>query len=393
MRLVIYVLAVLLVAVVVTMLAIADPGYVLIVRPPWSVELPLTLLGVFLLAGFIAAYIGGRVLAHALRLPRGVSLWREKRLGARSRTAMIEGLTHLAAGEWGKAEADLMEGLKFSEAPVINYIALALACQGQGDKTRRDEYLAQAHKTSPEDSLAISMTQGLLQYLAHQKEQALATLNELHNQAPDHKYVLQLLMETYLDLHDWTGLAMLLPELHRHKVLKEERLKEIELKVHRELLKLSLPSGSLDVLRRAWNAMPKYLHQNPELIATYAGKLIEQGESDEAEALLRTAVAREWNETLVELYGHAHATQIGRQLEMAKNWRTTHPDSPALFYTLGRLALENGAPEQALEYLQKSVALSPKRVTYRELGRAYERLGNSQEAMTNYRKGMEIESP
>jgi HemY protein len=391
MRLVLYVLGVLLVAVIVTMLAIEDPGYVLVVRPPWSIELPLTLLGVFLLAGFIAAYIGGRVLAHALRLPRGVSLWREKRLGAKSRTAMIEGLTHLAAGEWEKAEADLLEGLKFSEAPYVNYLALALACQGQGDKTKRDEYLAQAHKASPEDSLAISMTQGLLQYLAHQKEQALATLNELHNQAPDHKYVLQLLMETYLDLRDWTGLAMLLPELRKHRVLKEDRLREVELKVHRELLTLSLPSGSLDVLRQAWKSMPKYLHQNPELIAIYARKLIEQSEHDEAETMLRTALGREWDETLVELYGHAHATQIGRQLETAKNWRNTHADSPALFYALGRLALENGATEQALEYLQRSVDLSPRQLAYRELGRAYERMGNTEDAMANYRKGLETD--
>jgi HemY protein len=391
MRLVIYVLAVLLAAVIVTMLAIQDPGYVLVVRPPWSVELPLTLLVVFLVAAFIAAYIAGRILTHALRLPRGVSLWREKHLGEKSRTAMVEGLTHLAAGEWDKAEADLLESLKFSEAPYVNYLALALACQGQGNKTRRDEYLAQAHKASPEDSLAISMTQGLLQYLAHQKEQALATLTALHNRAPDHKYVLQLLMETYLDLRDWTGLAMLLPDLRRHKVVSEDRLKEVELKVHRELLQLSLPSGSLDVLRQAWNSMPKHLHQNPELIATYAGKLIEQGEGNEAEAMLRTAIGREWNEGLVALYGRAHAAQIGRQLETAKSWRTTHSDSPSLFLALGNLALENGATEQALEYLQRSVSLKPNRAAYRELGRAHERMGNAAEAMTNYRKGIEIE--
>ncbi|MCG6975864.1 MAG: hypothetical protein LJE56_05565 [Acidiferrobacterales bacterium] len=391
MRLVIYVLAVLLVAVIITMLAIQDPGYVLVVRPPWSVELPLTLFSVFLIAAFIAAYVAGRILTHALRLPRGVSLWREKRLGAKSRTAMVEGLTHLAAGEWNKAEADLLEGLKFSEAQYVNYLALALACQGQGNKTRRDEYLALAHKASPKDSLAISMTQGLLQYLAHQKEQALATLTALHNRAPDHKYVLQLLMETYLDLRDWTGLAMLLPDLRRHKVVSEDRLKEVELEVHRELLQLSLPSGSLDVLRQAWKSMPKHLHQNPDLIATYAGKLIEQGEGNEAESMLRTAIAREWNERLVALYGRAHAAQIGRQLETAKSWRTTHSDSPSLFLTLGNLALENGATEQALEYLQRSVSLKPNRAAYRELGRAYERMGDTEKAMANYRKGIEVE--
>ena len=391
MRLVLYILAVLLVAVTLTVLAVRDPGYVLLVRPPWSIELPLTLFAVFLFAGFIATYIAGRLLAHTLRLPRGVNLWREKRLGTRSRTAMIQGLTHLAAGEWRKAEDQLLTSLKFSEAPFINYLALALACQGQGNKTKRDDYLAQAHKASPEDSLAIGMTQGLLQYLAHQKEQALATLTELRNQAPEHKYVLKVLMDTYLDLKDWTGLAMLLPDLRRFHVLEEDELKNVELTVHRELLRLSLPSGSLDVLRQAWKAMPKYLHQNPELVAIFAGKLIEQGEHGDAESTLRAAIGREWDENLVELYGRAHAIQIGRQLETAKSWRTTHSDSPALFLALGRLAFENGATDQAVEYLQRSVELLPKRATYRELGRAYERLNKAEDAMICYRKGMEIE--
>lgn len=391
MRLVIYILAILLVAVTLTVLAIRDPGYVLLVRPPWSVELPLTLFAVFLFAAFIAAYIGGRILAHALRLPRGVTLWREKRLGARSRTAMVQGLTHLAAGEWRKAEDQLLAGLEFSEAPFINYLAMALACQGQGNTAKRDDYLGQAHKASPGDSLAISMTQALLQYLAQQKEQALATLTELRNQAPDNKYVLKLLMDTFLDLKDWTGLAMLLPDLRRYKALEEDRIQDVELRVHRELLTLSLPSGSLDVLRQAWKAMPKHLHQNSELVAIYAGKLIEQGEHDEAESILRAAIGREWNETLVELYGRAHAIQIGRQLETARSWRTTHSDSPALFLALGSLALENGATEQALEYLQHSIELAPGRAAYRELGRAYERLGKAEDAMKSYRKGMEIE--
>lgn len=107
--------------------------------------------------------------------------------------------------------------------------------------------------------------------------------------------------------------------------------------------------------------------------------------------MLRTAIGREWNEGLVALYGRAHAAQIGRQLETAKSWRTTHSDSPSLFLALGNLALENGATEQALEYLQRSVSLKPNRAAYRELGRAHERMGNAAEAMANYRKGIEIE--
>jgi HemY protein len=390
-RLVIYILAVLFVAVIVTMFAIADPGYVLMVRPPWSIELPLTLFSVFLFAAFIGLYIAGRVLGQALRLPGGLSIWRERRLGRRARTAMAQGLTFLAAGQWNEAESELLDGLQFSEAPMINYLALALAAQGQGNKSKRDDYLLKANEETTGDSLAVGMTQGLLQFMARQKEQALATLTELHNQQPGHKYVLKLLMDTYLDLKDWTGLANLLPDLHKHRVLDEDELRNIELTIHRELLKLSLPSGSLDVLSQAWKAMPKYLHQNSELVAIYGGKLIEQGEGDEAEALLRAALDRQWDETLVILYGRAHATQIVRQFERARSWQTTHADSPALYLTLGRLALETGASEEAIEYLQRSLDLLPSRSAYRELGRAYELTGNAEAAMTSFRRGLETE--
>lgn len=392
MRLVLYVFAVLFIAVWITLLAMKDPGYVLLVRPPWSMELPLTLFVIFLVIGFIAFYISGRLLTHSLRLPRGISLWHKNREGRKARTAMTTGLTYLAAGDWKKAETELTSSLNHSEAPLINYLALALACQGYGDKAKRDDYLAQAHKASPEDSLAIGVTQGLLQYMARQKEQALATLTELHNQAPTHRYVLKLLMETYQDLRDWTGLANLLPELRRQKVLKKTDLEKMELNVHRELLTLSLPSGSPEVLRQAWQAMPKYLHKAPDLIAIYTGKLIDQGENDEAEALLRETLAREWNETLVSLYGRVHSSRNTHQFELAKSWQSTHVDSPGLQLTLGRLALENGATEEAIEYLQHAIKLAPNADAFHELGRAYERLGNTEKAITSYRQGLESRS-
>ncbi len=391
MRLILYILAVLFVSVMVTMFAINDPGYVLIVRPPWSVELPLTLFSVFAFVAFIGLYIAGRVLGQALRLPGGLSIWRERRLGRKARTAMAQGLTYLAAGQWEEAERELLDGLPFSDASMINYLALALAAHGQGNKSKRDDYLLKANEDAGEEKLAVNMIQGLLQYMAKQKEQALATLTELHNQHPNHKYVLKLLMDTYIDMKDWTGLVNLLPNLHKNKVLDENEIKNVELMVHRELLKLSLPTGSLDVLRQAWKAMPKHVHQNSELVAIYSGKLTEQGEGDEAEALLRAALERQWDETLVAYYGRAHATQIVRQLERAKNWQTTHADSPALYQTLGCLALETGAPEEAIEYLQRSLDLSPSRTAYRELGRAYELTGNAEAAMTSFKRGLETE--
>jgi HemY protein len=389
MRLTIYIVLVLAIAMVLAIAAVQDPGYALLVRPPWSVEMPLTLFALMLLLAFIALYLLGRVVTHLLHIPRGMSLWQSRRRSEKAREALTEGLTHLAMGEWLKAEFDLKASLANSQAPLINYLALAMAAQGRGDRAKRDDYLAQAHAAIPENALAIGMTQGLLQALAGQREQALATLSELRQQAPDHKYVLKLLADIYVELKDWAELGYLLPDLRKHKTIDAKRLEALEVKVHQELLKPALPSGSLSILRRAWEAVPDHLKENAELLAIYTRQLILQRQYDEAETLLRQAIGHEWNENLVALYGLAHSTGIRRQFDTALRWRQNHGTSPALHLALGRLAMANGANDDALGYLQRALELGANTEAHLELGRALERLGRIDDAMARYRLGLE----
>jgi HemY protein len=389
MRLLVFILVVLLIATILTLAAARDPGYVLMVWPPWSLEMPLTLYAVFAVTGFLGLYLAARLTIRALRLPKGISLWRARRFGARSRTALARGLTALAGGDWKTAESELQASVQHSEAPLISYLALAMASQGQGDTAKRDDYLAQAYDVAPENDLATGMTQAMLQVLANQREQALATLTELHSRAPEHRYVLKLLADTYLSLKDWTGLGYLLPELRKQKVMKESELSRLEVNVHRHLLMPSLPSGSLDVLRRAWQALPKNLRQQPGLVAVYAGKLIEQGEHEEAESLLRDSIGREWNEELVALYGDAHTEHVARQYDTARTWRTTHSESPALHLALGKLALASGSNGEAIQLLEQATSLGAGAGAYLALGKAYERTGDASAAQKSYRDGLE----
>lgn len=393
MRLTVYIALVLAIAMVLAIAAIQDPGYALLVRPPWSMEMPLTLFALLLLFSFIALYLLGRLVTHLLHIPRGVSLWQSRRRGERAREALTEGLTHLAMGEWLKAEYDLKTSLAHTQAPLINYLALAMAAQGRGDSAKRDDYLAQAHAAAPENALAIGMTQGLLQALAGQREQALATLSELRQRAPDHKYVLKLLADIYVELKDWAELGYLLPELRKHQTMDPKRMAALEVKVHQELLRPALPSGSLSILRRAWEAVPDHLKENPELLAIYTRQLILQRQYDEAETLLRQAIGNEWSENLVALYGMAHSTGIRRQFDNALRWRQDHGTSPALQLALGRLAMANGANNDALGYLQRALELGAGAgagaEAHLELGRALERLGRVDDAMAHYRTGLE----
>jgi HemY protein len=389
MRLILFVLAILLLAILGALFAIDDPGYVLIARAPWSIEMALTLFLPLLLGVFFALFVALYIVARLIRIPRDVQRWRHRRQERQSRRALLNGFKHLAEGNWSEAETALMLSQRHSESPLLSHLGAACAAQAQGLVGKRDEYLAQAHKHAPADTLAIGLVQAYLQHLAHQDEQALATLSDLHQQHPKHPYVLKLLARVHRELRDWTALAELLPSLRRHSALSPAELDELELIMHRELLMLSLPSGSLDVLQRAWNALPRNLRHHPTLIGIYARQLMQQEQWPLAETTLRQALDNAWDDSLVELYGRLTGGDLGEALETAEGWLVTHPDHPRLLLTLGRLARRAAQPVKARGYLEKAVQASPTTEACLELGAVLEEQGETARALAAYRRGLE----
>lgn len=390
MKLLFLILAILFLAVIATLYAVENPGYVLIARAPWSIEMTLTLFIPLLLLAFLLLAAALYVPARLFRIPRDVRRWRARRQTRHARSALIQGLIHLAEGNWTEAETEFLSGLRYSDTPLLDYLGAAYAAQELGLTEKRDEYLSAAHKSAPQNDLAIGMTQAYLQHLAHQPEQALATLMELRARLPKHAYTLKLLARVSVELRDWTGIIDLIPDLRQHGAVPASEIDALEMQAHRELLRQSLPSGSLAVLRKAWDTVPRHLHRHPALIAIYARQLIAQGEPGEAESVLRAAVEDEWNETLVELYGRAQGADAAEQLETAEGWLVAHPDEPMLFLTLGRLATRAGESAKARTYLEKCIALSGPAEAQRELGAHYERAGEKDKALGLYRRGLEL---
>ena len=390
MKLLFFIIALLFAATLITLYALDNPGYVLIAHAPWSIEMSLTLFIPLMIAGSFLFYLLLYVLVRLWRIPRDVGRWRAKRHAHEARTALIQGLTSLAEGNWVEAEARLLAGMRHGDTPLLNYLGAAVACEGQGNNEKRDEYLALAHKNAPQYDLAIGVTQAYLQHQARQLEQSLATLNELRGDAPKHRQVLKLLAQVYLELRDWTGLIGLISDLRQSYAMTSKEIDALELQAHRELLKLSLPSGKPGVLERAWNAVPKSLRRHPMLIAIYARQLIQQNEMVQTESVLRAAIEDSWDPTLVELYGLAPGTNVAEQLEIAEGWLSGHRDDPKLLLTLARLALHNNQDSKAHGYFETCLTLHGPAEAYRELGNLMERLGEKDKALNYYRRGLEM---
>ncbi len=389
MRLVLFILATLFVAMVLALAAMENPGYVLIARAPWSVEMPLTLFVPLLLVGFFVAYGAFYGVMRLTRIPRDVARWRARRQTRRARAALAQGFIKLAEGDFAAAESELLASLRHGDAPLLNYLAAAYCAQEQGSIEKRDEYLASAQRSAPQQALAVGMMQARLQQFANQNEQALATLTQLKQSEPRHRYLLKLLVQAFQELRDWTGIVELVPELRSQGALPHVEIDALELRAHKELLQLTLPSGSHNILAQAWTAVPKALRQHPVLLAIYARQLIHQNEMREAESVLRAALDRAWDSELAALYGHVHSEHPSEQLAQAEAWLAAHADDAGLQLTCGRLALRANDPPKARDYFEKSIALNGPAEAYRELGGLLERLGERDKAITTYRRGLE----
>ncbi len=383
------IVALLVVTVLVTLAAMHNPGYVLIERSPWSVEMPLTLFGLLLIAAVILLYVLLHVVMRLLRLPKDVGRWRLDRRLRHQQKALHSGLIKFLEGDHAGAEKDLVGDIKTDDVPGIHYLAAACAAQGQGRQEKRDEYLTQAQRM-PGLALAAGLVQAYLHEAGREYERSLATLNALRISHPGNRTVLRLLAQRARGLRDWTAITQLTPELRRYKVMEPAVIDDMERDAHRHLLLLASHHAQTDT-ETVWRAIPRAYRQHPALIAIYARSLIRQGAMDEAERLLAPALRHEPTDELFAAYGELEGDNALRFLSQAEPWLKVSPQSAVLLLALAKLALAANLPGKAREYAERCARQNPPYDLYAELALVMERLGDEPRAREYCRRGLDLQ--
>lgn len=381
-------LLILVLAVMVGLWAYQDSGYVLIARGYKTVEMSLALFIVLVALGFLVTYFVLRVLINSWHMPTAFRAWRARQRRQRARRDMDRGLIELAQGNWAQAERYLLRHAHDSDIPLLNYLSAARAAQKQNAPQRRDDYLSLAHQSMQGAGFAVQLTQAELQLVHGQLEQSLATLMQLHTASPKHPHVLYLLARIYQLLRSWGDLRELLPDLRKQNVLNPNDLQKLEHLVHRELLTLATQHGKLEALRNSWQQIPKSLRQDLDMIRHYVRCLLILKANDDAEALLRDALKKQWDVDLVYIYGLIEASDKDRQLTTAETWLKGHENNPVLLLSLGRLCKRNQLWGKARSYLNASLGIKPHSDAYKELGQLLEQLNEYSEAVECYHQGL-----
>ncbi|WP_163831478.1 heme biosynthesis HemY N-terminal domain-containing protein [Spartinivicinus ruber] len=376
-----------------------DSGYVLIAYGDMSFETSLWMFFAIIVLAVIIYNIVKRLTITSLRsvgflLPVTTS----SRLKRAKRYSM-KGLDLLINGEWEQAGKLLGKAADQGEAPLINYLTAAKAANEVGDSNTVIEYLRKADDQVPNGKIGIGITQAQIQLANGQWEQALATLEEIRRHKPRHQYVLKLLKQVYVKLHEWEQLNALLPDLRKRHVVDDEEYQTLQQQASicqlNKVIAKSLNSDEnvskrIELIEEAWAAVPRKQRKLPAVLAAYARGLIKAGALGYAEKELRKALDKNYDPELVELYGQAQGEDLKAQLAFMEELRDENAKSPEVALALGRLYLRDNQLDKAEQVLRDSLKLHKTESVYIELSKVFAKKGRVEESTQYLTEGLAL---
>jgi HemY protein len=133
MKPVIWLLLLFALAVAITLTARFDQGYVLVVVPPWRLEMSFVLAFIALLALFGGLHVLLRILTMAIRLPADVRAWRQRRRSDKAEDEFSRAIAAYLSGQSGHARK-LADSAFTRDPRALTALVAAYAALADGDR-------------------------------------------------------------------------------------------------------------------------------------------------------------------------------------------------------------------------------------------------------------------
>ncbi len=369
-----------------------NPGYVLLVYPPWRVELSLTLFVSLFLLALIAGYLLLRLLAGALSLPDYVRSFRAARAQKKGRAAMLTALTAYFEGRYAVAEKAAERAVALGESTALNAIVAARAAHELRQFDKRDAYLEAAKGRTPgEDTLRL-MAQAQFDLEQRRPQEALVALKSLPGSAQrKHIGALTLELKAQQQARNWDAVLEVADQLEKRNGAHHAMAEQMRQQAWLEKLRACAEDGRS--LRALWKEMPAAIRHRPRITAKAARIFMRLGECAMARNLLTEALDEAWDSDLVALYGECLEGSVVGQIEQAERWLRQHHDDAGLLLALGKLCLHQELWGKAQSYLDASLSLQPSRDAYNTLAKLAEKQHRPDDAFKYYQLATQLTEP
>ena len=376
-------------AAVALVLSAKNPGYVLLVYPPYRIELSLTLFMLGFVALLILTYNTLLLVNTVLHLPDFVRNFRKNRALSKGQHSMMIALTAYFEGRYAVAEKAAVQAMQAGEKSGLNPIIAARAAHELREFDKRDQYLAASDNKSVGESTMrlIAKTEFLLDQ--KQPQLALDSLKELNTTAK-HKHIgaLQLELKALQQVRNWDGVLNVITQLEKRSAINEAIA--TQLRQQAWVGKLGKHFQDLKELQGLWKSMPTEYKQRPQVAALASAEFIKLKDCKSAQSILTESLNKQWDSELVTLYGDCQGIQNVGQIEQAEKWLKAHGSDAGLLLALGKLCLHQSLWGKAQNYLDASISLAPSRSAYTALAQLSEKLQKEDDAYKYYQLAMTL---
>jgi HemY protein len=396
MRLLLGLLAIFAAAVALVVAGRIDNGYVLLVYPPYRVELSMLFFGAVLLAVFGLLYAMLRLMSHAVALPGYVRAYRARRRSEQAHASLAASLQAYYEGRYARAEKEAQIAHDTGPTPGLAALLAARAAHQMRDFERRDRWLERAEATGETLQTARLVTRAELALDERDFTGARDALRALHGAGPRHIATLRMLLRAERGAAAWDEVLRLANHLAKRDAIAPAMAHEYKVQALVHLLGESGTDRS--ALARRWHSLSSREQAETRVAMAAAQLATALGDPALAREAIEKALGADWTPALAALYadlpaGMAPSTRSAEALlriERAERWLLERERDAHLLAALGRLCVHAELWGKARSFLEASLSFEETRAAHLEVARLAERLGQAAEAQAHYRRAAEL---
>lgn len=373
-------------------LAIAshNPAYVLLVYPPYRVEVSFTLFIALLLLTFVSGYGLVRLIVGVLQLPTYARKFRFDRVQANIRKLLNEELGAFFEGRYADAEKAATRAMKLGDISDFHPIIAARSAHELREYKKRDAYLSAAEGKKSGDTTMRLMTTGKFLLDQHDARGALDALKELRDSGvKNHLGALSLELKANQQAGNWDEVLNVLYQLEKRAGIDATQVSQLR---QQAWLGKIRQQNDLKGLTSCLKNIPADFKRRGKIAAAAARALIQHGGDSLAQQLLTDSLNAQWDSELVALYGDCQSGDVVAQIKQAEKWLAQNNQDAGLLLALGKLCLHQKLWGKAQNYLDASISIAPSHAAYTALGELAERLGKSGEALRYRQHAMALKA-
>jgi HemY protein len=360
-----------------------DAGQVLLVYPPYRVDVSLNLFVIGIVVLFIVVYALMRIVRNIWLMPRRVAAYRARARNEKAQSSLRDAIANLYAGRFSRAEKAARDAMAVDANQGAASLVAATAAHRMHEYTRRDDWLSKVDAPEWQDARLLATAD--MRADARDADGALAALADL--QAGGKRIHAQQ-VALRRQLKNWAEVLKLAKALEKRDALHPAAAVRLRQQAAENLLRERRHDA--DALLEVWQSLSALERQSPRLADLAAELLVSLERRTEARRIVEDALAHNWDARLLRRYPDTAGNDALPLIQRAEGWKKDHPDDADLLFALGRLCQQQqlwGKAQSFLEAALKQADNDALKVrTHRALARLFEHLGETDKAAKHYRE-------